>query len=114
MKNYTNFYPATTAATSFTSGAIALGDAGNVFIGYTISGSNVAGTISVIASTTADFTRSWTVSNTSTSITNSADGYFNLSDLNAPYVAVVWAYSSGTGNITLDVCVKEPYITRGG
>jgi len=114
MRPYLAFYPTTTAATSFTSAPIALGDAGNAFIGYTISGADVAGTISLQCSVDAAFTRPLTVTNSSTSITNSADGYFQITDASYPFVRVVWAYSSGTGNITVDVSIREPYIARGG
>lgn len=114
MKTFTGFYPATSAATNYTSGPIALGDAGNFFVGYTFSGSDVAGTLSLECSTTLDFTRSWPVANSSTAITNSADGYLTYSDQNFPFVRVKWVYTSGTGNLTLDVCVREPYIARGG
>lgn len=114
MRNYTNFIPAQSAATSFTSGPINIGDAGNVFVGYTLSGSNVAGTLLLECSTERDFTNYWTVSNSSTSITNSADGYLNVTDINCQFIRVKWTYTSGTGNITIDVSIREPYIAHGG
>lgn len=97
-------YPATTAATAVTGSApILLNEGQSCFIQYLISGSDVAGTFSVEVSADNSV---WTLWTTATSVTNSADGHVNIVDCAAKYVRFVWAYTSGTGNLSVKAVVK--------
>lgn len=111
MKVYPLFVPTRSAAADYTSGALSLGQTGSFWIGVTFSGSDVAGTLSLQCSATKDFARPFTVANTSTAITSSAEANFNLTDQNYPYVRVFWDYTSGTGNISVDAAVRPRSVT---
>lgn len=108
------FLPTQSAAADLRTGPINVGDYGNYFIGVTFSGADVVGTLTLEASATKDFARSWTVANSSTAITASGDAYWNISDVNYPYVRVFWDYTSGTGNITIDYTIRQPRLWGGG
>lgn len=107
------FLPATSAAADVRTGPISVLDYGNYFIGVTFSGADLAGTLYLEASATPDFTRFWLVE-AGTAITSAADVIFNRSDVNYPYVRLFWDYTSGTGNITVDVTIRQPKIWGGG
>jgi len=94
---------ATTAATAFNSPPLVINDNALCFIQYLISGSDVVGTASLEAS--ADNV-TWTAYGSSTAVTASADGHFNVIDCGAKYIRFVWAYTSGTGNISVVANLK--------
>lgn len=95
------------------SGPIHVSDYGNFFIGLTISGSDVVGTATLEASATENFARFWTVTGSSQAVTASSDPYWNISDVSYNYVRVRWTNTSGTGNITVDATMRQPFIQRG-
>lgn len=107
MIKYPQFVRTQSAVTSFSSGPITVGDGGGFFIAVTFTGSNVAGTLSLQCAATPDFARPFTLTGTSTAVTNSTSAYFNLDGQRYPYVRVVWAYTSGTGNITVDATIAQ-------
>lgn len=102
-------YPVTTAATAFSSAPLLLNDSSSAYIQVLISGSDVVGTLSLQAS--ADNVTYVTVAGSTQAITASADHAWNVSGLAAKYLRVVWAYTSGTGNISIQVNVKNPTVT---
>jgi hypothetical protein len=108
-----NFLPATSAAGDVRTGPIAVQDYGNIAVGATFSGSDLAGSVSLEASFTRDFTRSFAVG-TPTAVTAASDVLLNVSDINYPWVRVFWDYTSGTGNITVDYSIRQPKIWGGG
>jgi hypothetical protein len=113
MRIWDSFIPIQTAVTNFTSSAIPTGDNGNVAVGVTITGADVVGTLSLQAAFTQDFARPFLIQ-TATAVTASADTLINLTDINYPYVRVVWVYTSGTGNLTVDVSIRQQILNRGG
>jgi hypothetical protein len=108
MQEFLTYYPATTAATSFNGSPILLNDDALVFFQYLVTGSDVAGTASVQAS--ADGV-TWTTFGSTQSVTSSSDSHFNVADCGAKYVRFVWAYTSGTGNISVACNVKAVGVT---
>jgi hypothetical protein len=101
----------TTAATSFESPAFDLGDCQCYGVQMLLSGSDVAGTAKLQASLDNE---TWIdVPSSSQSITGSTDYLWSVSGAGYRYVRISWAYSSGTGNITVKAIVKKTPILGG-
>lgn len=113
MRLYPLFYPVTTAVTSFTTPPLPVGDNSNLGAVVTITGVDVAGTLSVQGSIDETFARP-ILMQTATAVTASADTLISLAYFSLPYVRFIWAYTSGTGNISIDVCVMQQILNRGG
>lgn len=105
--------PTDTAVTNFATGPFNVGDAGNYFFGVTFTGANVIGTLTLEASSTPDFTNFWVVTGSSQAVASSANKYYDTTLCSYPYVRLRWAYTSGTGNITVEGTCREPYVHRG-
>ena len=112
MRLYPLFYPATTAATSFTTPSVPVGDNQNLSAIVWITGSDVVGTLTVQGAIDDTFARPIPLQ-TATAVTASADTLISLPYVGLPYVRFVWAYTSGTGNISIDVCVMQQILNRG-
>lgn len=112
MRVYPLWIPAATAATGFTTAPLIIQDNGNFAIGVTITGSDVAGTLSLQGAFEETFARPFLIQ-TATAITASADTLYNLSDINYPFVRLLWVYSSGTGNISVDASIRQQILNRG-
>jgi len=95
------------AAANVTSGVLDIGDFTGYSIAAVLTGSDVAGTVSLEVS--LDNSTFVTVASTSTAITSSTDTIFNISDAQYRYVRCKWVYSSGTGNLTVTSFISEPY-----
>ncbi len=102
-------YPATTAVTPFNSAPLLLNDSDGLYVQVLYTGSNVAGTLTLEAS--ADNTTYITVAGSSQAVTSSVNAAYNVNNLNAKYVRVVWAYTSGTGNISVKANIKAKAVT---
>jgi len=107
------FYPATTAATGFTTPGINVGDYGNLSAAVFITGADVVGTLSVQGAIEPTFARP-VLMQTATAVTASADVLVSLPYVGLPYIRFVWVYTSGTGNISIDVSLLVPKIWAGG
>ena len=112
MRLYPLFYPVTTAVTPFTTPAIQVGDNSNLAAVVTVTGADVVGTLSVQGSIDEAFTRP-ILMQTATAVTASADTLVSIPYFGLPYVRFVWTYTSGTGNISIDVCIMQQIINRG-
>lgn len=104
------------AATSITGSApLLLNDNDMVFVQALFSGTDVAGTAKIQAS--ADNTTYTDMAGQSQSVASSGSYAWNITDLAAKYMRLVWTYSSGTGNITVKANIKArattPIIARG-
>lgn len=97
--------PTVSATSNITSGGVDLGDITNYSVYGVFSGSDVAGTLKLQVSN--DNSNYIDLSGGSSSITSSGDAIFNITDAGYRYVRYDWAYSSGTGNITVIFCAKE-------
>jgi hypothetical protein len=106
---WTKIYPATTAATSTTC-SFDLGDCTNYSFQAVFTGSDVAGTFKLQQSN--DSTNWLDISGKSTSVTGSATAFQGETVANARYVRANWSYSSGTGNLTVYLNVKEQHLDR--
>ncbi len=96
-------------ASSFTSSVkLDLGDLKSYSIQVSFSGSNVVGTLTLVASD--DDSIYTTVANSSVAVTASASTLYDVRDAGYRYVKVSWAYTSGTGNITIKAAVKESWV----
>lgn len=100
------------AATSVKSGFTDLGDLTSFCIDVIITGSDVAGTVALECS--RDGVTVKTVTDSSISITNSADTIYDVAACGYRFVRVSWTYSSGTGNITVKNTIKEHSVKMGG
>lgn len=106
MQVYPAYYGPVSAAVDYTTPPIPLGDNGNIAVGITLSGADVVGSISVVGSMTEAFTRPFLLQ-TATAVTASADTLVSINDINVPWVRVFWDYTSGTGNITIDLSIRQ-------
>jgi len=95
---------ATSAAVDITTEAVDLGDSLGYSVQVLITGSNIAGTLRLEGSN--DKTTFLTVPSSSVSITSSADKLYNEVS-HYRYVRLVFAASSGTGNLSAVMAVKE-------
>jgi len=112
MRLFPLFYPASTAATGFTTPAIPVGDNQNLGAIVFITGSDVVGTLSVQGAIEETFARP-VLMQAATAVTASADTLISIPYFAMPFVRFVWAYTSGTGNISIDVCIMQQIINRG-
>lgn len=104
MLQEVTLYPATTAATAVTgSSVLLLNEARTCFIQWLITGADVAGTFTVEVSADNSV---WTAWATGTAVTSSADGHINMVDCGAKYARFTWAYTSGTGNLSVKAVIK--------
>lgn len=103
---------AVTAASTVTSNPIDLGDMKEFSLEAIFSGSNLAGTMVLQGSNSGvTFT---TITNSSVTITAADDILFVVTNALYRYFKAVWTPTSGTGNLTMNVVVKEPTVkTRG-
>jgi len=98
--------PTVSAATSFTSPAYDLGDCKHWSLFALFSGSNVVGTLKFQYSNDGTNFVDATDSDVSKSVTGSGEVYWDKSNVSMRYVRFDWTYTSGTGNITLDMIMK--------
>lgn len=113
MRVFPAFLPSQSAATDYTSPGIPVGDNGNIAVGVTLSGADVVGSISIFGAMTEDFARPYLLQ-TATAVTASADTLVSINDINLPWVRIFWDYTSGTGNIIIDVSIRQQLLNRGG
>lgn len=103
--------PATSAAASWTSEALDLGDESVYGIEVYFSGSNVAGSLllqgAVGDSTGAVATAAWQDLGNAVSITSSVGELFYTNGGAYRFVRVVWTYASGTGNMVVNTIIKQ-------
>lgn len=86
-----------------------LGDSVGYSLASVVSGADVVGTLSLEVS--LDNTSYVEVPSSSQSIAASADYIYSVSDAQYRYVRAKWVYTSGTGNITITIVVKDPYLS---
>lgn len=96
---------AATAATFSQSASIALNDLQVFSIAVVVSGSNVAGTFTVLGSN--DNVTFFPVSGSSQVITSSDDVFYDVTRSGYRFAALGFTYTSGTGTITATAVVKE-------
>lgn len=77
----------------------------------TLTGSNLVGTLKLQAS--LDNSTWIDVSGSSVSITASADQLWDVTAAGYRYVRAVWTYTSGAGNMTITMHIKDPVVTYG-
>lgn len=102
--------PSQTAAADITSAAMELGDIQSFSISVDITGSNVAGTLTLECSNDSATTGFTTVASSSQAVTNSADHMWSVLGAGYRWVRVFWDYTSGTGNITAKFVGKETLV----
>jgi hypothetical protein len=113
MRVFPAFYPSTTAVTNFTTPAIPVGDNANLTAIVTITGTDVVGSFTVQGSVDQAFTRGVFLQ-APTAVTTSTDIYISIPYVGLDYIRFTWTYTSGTGNIIIDVSIAEPMLRRGG
>lgn len=96
------------AAGSFNSNPYDLNDLKTFSIAVVFTGSDVAGTLQLQAS--LDAITYFDVPDSSQSVTGSAGHIWDVVTCGYRYVRVSWTYTSGTGNITETLFVKEPKV----
>lgn len=103
-----NLLKTVSAANDVRSAAYQLGDIQVFSVAVIFTGSNVAGTLTLECTNdetgASDFV---TVANSSTSVTNSGNVMFNVEKAGYRWVRAYWDYTSGTGNITINLTAKE-------
>lgn len=82
-----------------------LGDMTQYSISVTFSGADLAGTLTLEAS--VDKTQWKTITNSDQAVTTATGHIWNVTNAAYRYVRVFWEYTSGTGNITAFMIVKE-------
>jgi hypothetical protein len=110
VKNATLFATASAAA-SAQSGVYDLCDLYRFAIQVVFTGANVAGTIKLQAS--LDNSTWVDVPDSSQTITASEDHIWDVTSAGYRYVRVDWTYTSGTGNMTITIHVKDPVVNYG-
>lgn len=96
---------AVSAGSDVTSNAVQLGDLRDLSVHIDFSGSDLAGTLTLIASNDdSDFV---TVTGSSQAVTGAASHMYNVTNATYKSFKVFWDYTSGTGNITARVVIKE-------
>lgn len=106
-----NLVSTVTAAADVTSAAFDLGDLQDFAIEVEFSGGagNLVGVLTMECRNKT--TAAWkTVSSSSQNVTASADHIWNVIGAGYRYVRVFWDYTSGTGNIKVDLIAKENVI----
>lgn len=104
-----NLALAATAATFSASPPLKLDDAQGASFAIVTTGSDVAGTFTLEVSN--DGTTWTTYAGSSQAITTSENVFYDVVQTQARYYRVVFAYSSGTGTITINVIKKQVSIT---
>lgn len=103
--------PTSSAAVDVTSAAFDLGDITVYGVQVIFTGANVVGTLTLEASNNgSNFV---TVASSSQAVTASAGAYWSVTGAGYRYVRVAWDYTSGTGNITVELSAKEVRIVGG-
>ena len=105
MKNYT-LLNGISAASSATTISADLGDLTGASVQVSFSGSNVVGSVALLGSN--DNVNFATIPSSTTAVSASSGVLYNLNGAQYRYVQVAWTYTSGTGNITTTVLVKQP------
>lgn len=98
---------ATSAAVNVTSAYYDLQDLNRFSVVNVFSGGagNLAGTMVLQAS--YDATTWFTVANSSTAVTSAANVMYDVNEAGYRYVRSNWTFSSGTGNLTVAIHIKE-------
>lgn len=107
---------AASAGADAQSGAFDLNDRRDYAIHVNFSGSNLAGTLKLqaIATDSEKANNDWVdVANSSQSITSAASHIWNVSGAQYKWVRAAWTYSSGSGNWTVTLAMKDEVITTG-
>lgn len=107
MKNI-SMISTTSAGVDITGVGFDLNDLKSCSISVVFTGSNVVGTLKLQASN--DDLVWFDVPNTTTSVTASGDVFYNIDVCSYRYIRLVWTYTSGTGNITAGLFLKEPIV----
>lgn len=115
---YNEIMASASAATSANSVPVQLDDLTILAIQVTFTGSNVVGTLKLQASNyPGDGTgigpsaaAEWIdVEDSSQAVTASSSHMWNIDGAGFRWVRAVWTYTSGTGNISMNSIVKQPY-----
>lgn len=104
MKTITLLYPQS-AATDVTTAPFDLNDLFRFAIGVNFTGANVVGTLKMQAS--VDNVTWFDVTGSTQAVTASTDHIWDVTVCGYRWVRVDWDYTSGTGNISIDMHVKE-------
>lgn len=98
---------ATSAAVNITTARYDLQDLTAFSVACVFSGGagNLAGTLILQAS--LDDVTYFTVNNSSISVTSSANQYYDVTKAGYRYIRANWAATSGTGNLTVNIHIKE-------
>lgn len=102
---------AVSAAGSPTSGIYDLQDLTTFCVGLTFSGSDVVGTARLEAS--EDGTNFFTVTGSSQAISASGGHVWDVTQAGYRFIRAAFTYTSGTGNMTVRITVKQPIIKGG-
>lgn len=106
--------PTQSAAGSITSAGFQLADLQDFSVTVDFTGSNVVGTLTLEGSNSQKGDGGWiTVSGSSQAVTASADHMWVVATAMYRWVRVVWAYTSGTGNITATLVAKQNVVRAG-
>lgn len=95
----------TSGATNITSGALFIGDYDAYGITVTTSGTDLSGILHLEASN--DDVTYITITGSNAPITASESEIYDIHNAEYLYVRVVWAYSAGTGNVTIKGYIKD-------
>lgn len=98
----------TSAAVDLTSVPVQIEDLTVYGVQVTFSGGagNLVGTLSLEASN--DGVTYIPISGSSQPVTASTNHYWNVADAAYRWFRAVWDYTSGTGNVTMNVTIKQP------
>lgn len=100
--------PTTSAAVDILSVGYDLNDLKSCSISVVFTGTDVVGTVKLQAS--LDNVTWFDIPSSSDSITASSNVIYSLDPCTYRLVRVNWDYTSGTGNITADLFLKEPVV----
>lgn len=96
------------ATQSRTSPTFRLGDLQTYSVQVDFSGSDLVGTL--ILKVSLDNSKFVDNSSSSQAVTGAASNIWNVSNVGYPYVQVGWTYTSGSGNWTVRVFLKDPIV----
>lgn len=111
-----NLIKTQSGAANVTSSAYQLGDQQTFSCEVVFSGGggNLAGTLTLQASNDETGASNFiTVSGSSQAVTSSASHMWNVTGAGYRWVRVFWNYTSGTGNITANLTVKDNLVRAG-
>lgn len=107
----TNLLKTVSATTDVRSAAYQLYDVQVFSVVVDFTGSDVVGTLTLEASNDETGSTGFvTVASSSTSVTASGDVMYNVSNAGYRWIRVYWDYTSGTGNITINITTKESVV----